>query len=140
MVVGGGADRGEVAPDECRTADSVVYGPGNRSARYAELADAAARRPVPDKVRLKKPSEFRIIGKGVRRLDGRAKCDGSQKFALDLDLPGMKTTVLARPPVFGGRMKTFDDKDAPGIPAIPDLFEVPPPNSPASPTPPPHLL
>ena len=125
MLVGAAADRWQVAPDECRTADGVVYGPGNRSARYAELADAAARRPVPDKVRLKKPSEFRIIGKGVRRIDGRAKCDGSQKFALDLDLPGMKTAVLARPPVFGGRVKAFDDKEARGIAGVRDVFEIP---------------
>src|SRR5258708_34290398 len=115
MLVGAAADRWQVAPDECRTADSVVYGPGNRSARYTELADDAARRPVPDKVRLKKPSEFRIIGKGVRRLDGRAKCDGSQKFALDLDLPGMKTVVLARPPGSGEPGTAFDAKDARGF-------------------------
>jgi len=125
MLVSAAADRWGVTPDQCRTANSVVYGPGDRSARYAELADAAARRPVPDKVRLKKPSEFRIIGKGVRRLDGRAKCDGSQKFALDLDLPGMKTAVLARPPVFGGRVKAFDDKEARGIAGVRDVFEVP---------------
>src|ERR1700694_4143883 len=62
--------------------------------------------------RLKTPSQFRLVGKPVRRLDSRPKCDGSIKFGLDLDLPGMKTAVVARPPVFGGRVKTFDDKAA----------------------------
>src|SRR5258708_7348183 len=78
------ADRWHVAAHECRAENSVVYGPGNRSARYAELATEAAGRPVPGKVRLKDPSQFRIIGKRVRRLDSKAKCDGSQKFGLDV--------------------------------------------------------
>src|SRR5260221_347275 len=68
MLVAAAADRWGVAPDQCRTASSVVYGPGNRSTRYAELAEDAARKPVPDKVRLKNPSDFKIIGKPVRRL------------------------------------------------------------------------
>src|SRR5258706_14114774 len=114
MLVGAAADRWQVAPNQCRTANSVVYGPGNRSIRYAELAEDAARKPVPDKVRLKNPSEFRLIGTRVRRLDGAAKCDGTQKFGLDLDLPGMRTAVVARPPVFGGRVEAFDDKEARG--------------------------
>src|SRR4030095_4368130 len=68
MLVAAAADRWHVTPDQCRTAKSVVYGPGNRSARYAELAKDAARKPVPEKVRLKNPAEFRLIGKNVRRL------------------------------------------------------------------------
>ena len=125
MLVAAAADRWQVAPDQCRTQNSVVYGPGNQSARYAELAEDAARRPVPEKVSLKNPSEFRIIGKPVRRLDGRAKCDGSQKFSLDLDLPGMKIAVIARPPLFGARVKGFDDKEARGMAGVREVFEIP---------------
>src|SRR5438876_382118 len=95
MLVAAAADRWHLSPDQCRSENSVVYGPGNRSARYAELANDAARKPLPGKARLKNPSEFRIIGKKIRRLDSRPKCDGSQKFGLDLDLPGMKTAVVA---------------------------------------------
>src|SRR5258708_33577741 len=73
MLVAAAADRWQVAPDQCRTADSVVHGPGNRSARYAERAEGAARMPAPDKVDLKNPSDFRLIGKRGRRLAGRAK-------------------------------------------------------------------
>jgi len=125
MLVAAAADRWHVNPNQCRTANSVVYGPGNQSARYAELADDAGRKPVPDKVRLKQPSEFRLIGKRVRRLDSRAKCNGSQKFGLDLDLPGMKIALIARPPVFGGRVRSFDDKDARSIAGVRDVFEIP---------------
>jgi isoquinoline 1-oxidoreductase beta subunit len=125
MLVATAADRWHVTPDQCRTANSFVYGPGNQSARYAELADEAGRKPVPDKVRLKQPSEFRLIGKRVRRLDSRAKCNGSQKFGLDLDLPGMKIALIARPPVFGGRVRSFNDKDARSIAGVRDVFEIP---------------
>jgi len=125
MLIAAAADRWHLSPDQCRSENSVVYGPGNRSARYAELANDAARQPVPEKARLKNPSEFRIIGKKIRRLDSRPKCDGSQKFGLDLDLPGMKTAVVARPPVFGGRVRKFDDKDARAIDGVREVFEIP---------------
>jgi isoquinoline 1-oxidoreductase beta subunit len=125
MLIAAAADRWHVSPDQCRTENSVVHGPGNRSARYAELAKDAARKPVPDKVRLKNPSEFRLIGKKVQRLDSRAKCDGSQNFGLDLDLPGMKIAVVAHPPVFGGRVKRLDDKDARAIDGVREVFEIP---------------
>jgi isoquinoline 1-oxidoreductase beta subunit len=125
MLVATAADRWHVSPDQCRTENSVVYGPGNKSARYSELAKDAARKPVPDKVRLKDPSEFRLIGKEVRRLDSRAKCDGTQKFGLDLDLPGMKIAVVAHPPVFGGKVRSIDDKDARALDGVREVFEIP---------------
>lgn len=125
MLVATAADRWHVTPDQCRAANSVVYGPGNQSARYAELAHDAARRPVRDKVSLKNPSQFRLIGKRVRRLDSRAKCDGSQKFGLDLDLPGMKIAMVAHPPVFGGRVKSVDDGEARKVGGVHDVFEIP---------------
>jgi isoquinoline 1-oxidoreductase beta subunit len=125
MLEAAAADRWKVAPDQCRTEAGVVHGPGGKSAKYAELAEAAARQPAPSTVRLKDPSQFRLIGKRVRRLDSRPKCDGSMKFGLDLDLPGMKTAVVARPPVFGGRVKSLDDKDARGIEGVREVFEIP---------------
>ena len=120
MLIAAAADRWQVAAADCRCADSVVYGPGDRSLRYAELAADAARRPVPANVNLK--SEFRLVGKKTRRLDSRAKCDGSQKFGLDLDLPGMLVAVVARPPVFGGRVKAFEPRHVSGVR---DIFEIP---------------
>src|SRR5712664_2088426 len=90
MLVAAAAKQWKVPTEQCRTQASVVYGPNKQLAKYADLSSEAAREPVPEKVSLKNPSEFRLIGKRVRRLDSRAKCDGSQKFGLDLDLPGMK--------------------------------------------------
>src|SRR5215831_12799323 len=60
MLIAAAADRWRVSPASCRTEASVVYGPNKQSAKYAELADAAARKTVPEKVTLKNPYEFRL--------------------------------------------------------------------------------
>src|SRR5258708_4235089 len=125
MLLAAAAERWPFAPEQCRTANSIVYGPANQKAAYAELAEDAARRPIPGKVHLKDPSEFRLIGKPTRRVDGRAKSNGSQKFSIDLDFPGMKVALFARPPVFFGRVRSFDDVDARKVPGVVDVFEIP---------------
>jgi len=125
MLVAAAASRWKVAPESCKTERGVVRGPGGQTASYAELSKEAARLPVPAGVRLKSPDEFRLIGKGVRRLDGRPKCDGSLKFGLDLNLPGMKTAVVAHPPVFGARVENFDGTAARAIEGVREVFEIP---------------
>src|SRR5437764_11827785 len=125
MLVAAAAEQWKVAPGQCRTESSVVRGPNGQSAKYAELADAAARIPVPENVQLKKESDFRLAGKKVRRIDSRAKCDGSAKFGLDVDLPGMKVALVAHPPIFGAGIKSFDAKAALSVPGVQDAFEVP---------------
>lgn len=124
MLVAAAAERWNTSPDQCRTEASVVHGPGGRSATYAELASDAAKKPVPTNVRLKGPTEFKLIGKRVKRLDSRSKCDGTLKFGLDLDLPGMKVAVVAHPPVFGARVKRIVDDDARRIEGVRDVFEI----------------
>ena len=125
MLVAAAAEQWKVTPEQCRTENSVVYGPGGQSAKYAELADAAAHLPVPPVVQLKKPGELRLVNKKVPRLDSRPKCDGSQKFGLDVDLPGMKVALVAHPPVFGARVKGFNPKAARDVPGAQDAFEIP---------------
>lgn len=125
MLIAAAAQQWNVSAVECRTEASVVYGPGRRSAKYGELADAAAHAIVPQNVPLKKASEFKLIGKDTRRLDSRPKCDGSQKFGLDLDLPGMKVALVAHPPIFGGVPKSVDGKAARSVAGVMDVFEIP---------------
>jgi isoquinoline 1-oxidoreductase subunit beta len=125
ILVAAAADQWKVTADKCRTESSVVYGPSGQSAKYSDLAAAAARQPVPDTIQLKDPAQFRLVGKKMRRLDSRPKCNGSMKFGLDLDLPGMKTAVVARAPVFGGHVKSFSDKAARAIEGVQDVFEIP---------------
>src|SRR5262249_23301625 len=75
MLVAAAAERWNTTPDKCRTEASVVHGPNNQTATYAELAADAARKPVPAKVNLKSTSEFRLVGKRVKRIDSRPKCN-----------------------------------------------------------------
>ena len=125
MLVAAAATQWKVDPGQCRTQASVIYGPNGQSAKYADVADAAARLPVPQEAPLKKDSDLKLAGKKVRRLDSHAKCDGSQKFGLDLDLPGMKVALVAHPPVFGAKVKSFDASGARAISGVQDVFEIP---------------
>lgn len=125
MLIAAAAAQWKVAPGQCRSDASVVYGPNGQSSKYAELADAAAQLPIPEKVQLKNDSDLRLASKKVRRLDSRAKCDGSQKFGLDLDLPGMKIALVAHPPVFGAKVKNFDASAARAVSGVQDVFELP---------------
>jgi isoquinoline 1-oxidoreductase subunit beta len=125
MLIAAASDQWKVPASHCRTAASVVHGPGGRSAKYAELASAAARMPVPESVPLKNPADFRLVGKNTPRLDSRSKCDGSLKFGLDLDLPGMKVALVAHPPIFGATPRSVDDRAARSLPGVVDVFEVP---------------
>src|ERR1700686_1239374 len=125
MLVAAAAERWKVPASQCRTEASIVHGPAGRSAKYADLADTAAHMPVPETAPLKKPADFRLIGKKVRRLDSRPKCDGSLKFGLDLDLPGMKVALVAHPPIFGASPRSVDDKAARSVSGVADIFEIP---------------
>ena len=125
MLLAAAAQQWGIPTSQCRTEASVVYGPGGRSAKYADLADSAAHLPVPENVSLKNASAFKLIGKATRRLDSRRKCDGTLKFGLDLDLPGMKVALVAHPPIFGASPKSVDDKAARSIPGVIDTFEIP---------------
>ena len=125
MLIAAAAQQWQVPATQCRTEGSVVHGPAGQSLKYAELADAAARLPVPQNAPLKGPSDFKLIGKQTRRLDSRPKCDGSQKFGLDLDLPGMKIAVVSHPPIFGASPRSVDDDAARRVPGVVDVFEIP---------------
>ena len=119
MLVQAAATRLNVPVAELTTADSTVrHAASNRSLRYGELAADAAALPVPTKVRVKDPSEWKIIGKGVPRLDTVEKLNGVQEYAIDVKLPGMLNAAIAQCPVFGGKLSKFDAaaiKDMPGV-------------------------
>src|SRR5262249_11861010 len=124
MLVAAAADQWHVSPDQCRTENSVVHGPGNRSARYAELAKDAASKAVPEQVRLKNPSEFRLCEKVLLRRERKSYGVASKNFVFVWDLGEMRCGVAAPPPVFGGRVKSFDDKDARKLDGVREVFEM----------------
>jgi isoquinoline 1-oxidoreductase subunit beta len=90
----------------------VVDAAGNKRIAFGELADAAANLPVPTDVKLKDPSTFRVIGTPAKRLDVSGKVDGTAKFGIDTQVPGMKIATVAACPAFGGTLASFDDAAA----------------------------
>ena len=86
--------------------------------KYGELAADAARMPVPDKVALKGPKDFKLIGTPAKRLDLPAKINGTAVFGIDARPPGVKIATLAQSPVFGGRVKSVDDTAAKAVKGV----------------------
>ncbi|MFZ3000196.1 MAG: xanthine dehydrogenase family protein molybdopterin-binding subunit [Undibacterium umbellatum] len=125
MLVQAAAEQWKVDPSSLRTENGHVIGPGGKKLGYGELADAAMKLPVPEKVTLKDPKNFRLIGKPTGRLDAKAKSTGTQDFGIDVHLPGMLTAVVARPPVFGAKVKTIDDAAAKAIKGVKAVLRVP---------------
>jgi isoquinoline 1-oxidoreductase beta subunit len=89
------------------------------------LAGKAAGLPVPADVALKDPSRFTLIGTSVPRVDAKSKTDGTAQFALDVRLPGMLTAVVARPPVFGAKVKSVDAAPAKAVKGVVEVVQVP---------------
>src|SRR5262249_5181989 len=79
---------------------------------------AAAALPKPQNLQLKPARDFQFIGKSLPRLDTASKVDGSAQFGIDVHLPGMVYAALAQPPVLGGKLKSFDDSKAKGMPGV----------------------
>ena len=125
MLLGAAAARWKVDVATLRTQTGTVLGPNGRKLGYGELAEAAMALPVPEKVTLKDPKDFRIIGRPTSRLDARAKSSGQQGFGIDVRLPGQLTAVVARPPVFGARLASVDDSAARAVKGVKAVLRVP---------------
>ncbi|WP_343736285.1 xanthine dehydrogenase family protein molybdopterin-binding subunit [Acidovorax sp.] len=125
MLVGAAAAQWSVDASALRTSNGFVVGPGGKKLGYGQLAEAAMKQPVPEKVTLKDPKQFRLIGKPTGRLDAKAKSSGQQDYGIDVRLPGMLTAVVARPPVFGGKVKSLDDSAAKAIKGVKAVLRVP---------------
>ncbi len=126
MLIRAAARQWEVPESECHAEMSqVIHAKSGRKLGYGELAEAAALLPLPDDVPLKQPRDFKLIGKSARRLDTPEKTDGSAKFGLDVYLPGMLTVLIARSPVFGGKVKRFDATGALKVPGVQGVYPVP---------------
>ncbi|PWT70343.1 MAG: aldehyde dehydrogenase, partial [Proteobacteria bacterium] len=119
MLVTAAAQRWNVEPSTCHAEKGVViHGSTGRKLDYGKLVDAAAKLPVPEKVPLKAPADFKLIGTPHRRLDIAAKVNGSAKFGIDSRLPGMKFAVVAISPTFGGKLVSVDEAKAKAVPGV----------------------
>jgi isoquinoline 1-oxidoreductase beta subunit len=126
MLITAAAKHWNVAPETCSAKAGAVWH-GDDKLSYAELVPAAAQLPVPDfkTVRLKSPDEFEYIGKSLPRTDVPSKVDGSAEFGLDVRVPGMVYAVVARCPVFGGKVKSLDATKTKALKGVLDVFEIP---------------
>ena len=116
MLVGAAADRWNIDPSECETADGLVIAKG-RTFTFGELAEEAASRSPPRNAAVRQPLGKRLIGQALPRLDAPAKANGSLRFASDVRLPGMLfASARLAPP--GGRLTGFDRKAAERIPGV----------------------
>ena len=125
MLVAAAAQKWGIAPDACSTANGYVLETGKRrKLGYGELTVAAAAMPVPEKVTLKDPKDFKLIGKPVKRLDLKGKVNGTAGFGIDAHTDGMLVAVVARAPVLGSSVTGFDDKPALAVPGVKRVVQV----------------
>ncbi len=125
MLVEAAAQKWGVSAAECRAENStVVHTSTKRTATYGSLAEAAAKIPVPQNVPLKEPSQYHLIGKATKRLDTPLKVNGTAQYGIDVRQPGMLYAVVARCPVFGGKVAGFDAAKTKSIPGVKDVIQI----------------
>jgi isoquinoline 1-oxidoreductase subunit beta len=115
MLIQAAAEQWSVTVSECSTEmHTVVHKASGRRLGYGELASAAARLSVPktEQLKLKEPSDWRYIGKGMTSVDLEDLCTGRAMYGMDARLDGMVYASIERPPVFGGKIQSLDDQEA----------------------------
>ncbi len=115
MLVNAAAAQWKVPLDECAAHNhEVIHRKSGRKLGYGDLAAGAAKQPMPynSTIQLKKPNEFRYIGKGVPGYDLKDMCSGRAMYGFDAQRPGMVYASIERPPVLGGTLKSMDDSGA----------------------------
>jgi len=119
MLISAAALEWGVPRSGCKAQSSaVVHAASSRRLTYGQLASKASAQPIPTDVPLKQAKDYEIVGKPVPRLDTPSKIDGTAEFGIDFRLPGMKYAVLARCPVIGGKVASFDDKESKKISGV----------------------
>jgi len=125
MLVAAAAARWNVSASELSTENGrVIHKSSGRTAGYGELADAAATMPVPANPRLKEPSQFKLIGTRAPLLDTNDKVSGKAVYGIDVRVPGMLFATVVHPPVFGGKVASFDATKARAVPGVKRVVEV----------------
>ncbi|MBL8381091.1 MAG: xanthine dehydrogenase family protein molybdopterin-binding subunit [Burkholderiales bacterium] len=125
MLIAAAAREWNVPPGECRAANSVItHTPSGRNTTFGEVAAAAAKIEPPKEVKLKDPKDWKLIGKGVARLDTKEKVNGSRVYGADLKLPGMLNAAIKACPVFGGKVVSFDESKVRGMPGVRHVLKV----------------
>ena len=119
MLVSAAAQNWKVDPTACHAEKGeVIHATSGRRLKYGALVDTVAMLPIPDRVVLKAPENFTLIGTSAKRLDTPDKVNGKAQFSIDVMIPGMKIATVAACPVFGGRLVGVDDSNAKRIKGV----------------------
>ncbi len=125
MLITAAAQTWDVDRSSCRAENgSVIHAPTSRKLTYGELVETAAGLPVPEEVHLKDPKDFKIIGTSLKSLNAAPMVDGSAIYGYDFKLPGMLTAMVARCPVFGGKVASYDDSGARAVPGVRHVTQI----------------
>lgn len=127
LLVAAAAERWGVGVEECAARrGTVVHDASGRRLGFGEVADAAAALPTPDpeRLRLKRPSEYRVLGRRVPGVDNLRMATGSVSYGLDVRMPGMLFAAVARPAVFGGRLLRYDGRRARRVPGMREVVRI----------------
>lgn len=121
LMVAAAAQKWQVPASSLRTENSMVLG-ANLKASYADLATEAVKQEIPAKIILKKPSEFKLLGKSIACVDNKDIFSGKAIFGIDFKRPGMKYAVVARPPGFGQIPDKINDAAAKAVSGVFGVF------------------
>jgi len=125
LLVSAAAAQWKVDPASCTVERGVVsHAASGRQLGFGALAGAAAKLPMPAKVALKEPKDFRLIGQPLRRVDSAGKVNGTAQFGIDVRVPGMKVATVRASPTLGGVLASVDDKAARAIPGVIDVLRI----------------
>ena len=127
MLITAAASRWNVSRDTCVAQHGgILHGARKNFLTYGELVGDASKLPIPDlkTVPLKNSSDFTIVGHDMQRIDAKEKANGTAKFGIDSRVPGMLYAVMARCPVFGGKVRTFDAPKTKAVAGVRDVMVI----------------
>jgi isoquinoline 1-oxidoreductase beta subunit len=125
MLIQAAANEWKVPASECSAANSVItHAPSQRTTTYGKVVEAAAKVEPPADVKLKDPKDWKLVGKAVKRLDTADKTTGKMTYGIDVKLPGMLNAAIKACPVFGGKLKSFDEAKVMGMKGVKKVVRV----------------
>jgi isoquinoline 1-oxidoreductase beta subunit len=125
MLIQAAADEWKVPASECAAANSVItHTPSGKTTTYGKVVEAAAKLTPPADVKLKDPKDWKLVGKGLKRLDTPDKVTGTTVYGIDVKLPGMLNAAISDCPVTGGKLKSFDEAKIAGMKGVKKVVKV----------------
>lgn len=126
MLIAAAAQNWKVDASSLKTENGfVIHAATGRRASFGSLAEVASTLQPPKDAPLKDPKDYKLIGKPTRRLDTPPKTNGTAEFGIDVKVPGLMVAVVARAPVFGGKVVSFNADQAKAVPGVKAVVQVP---------------